>query len=102
MEQRLEKKDIHLIIACLIITVTCLAVGIPFFYQAFPEASIDFEITRDQARDQAAAFLSERGLDISDYRHSAVFQYDGNAKTFLERELGLEGATQIIGNPVRL
>ena len=102
MEQRLDKKDIYLIVTCLVITVVCLAVGIPFFYQAFPEASIDFKITRDQARDQAAAFLAESGLDTGDYRHSAVFQYDGNAKTFLERELGLEGANQVIGHPVRL
>jgi len=102
VEQELEKRDIQLIIACLIITAVCLVVGIHYFYQAFPEASIDFRITRDQARNQARAFLAARGLDVEGYQHSAVFRYDGRAKTFLERELGLEGANQVIGDPVRL
>ena len=102
MEQRFEKKDIHFLIACALITVVCLAVGIHFFYRAFPEATIDFQVTRNQARDQAVSFLQERGLEVDAYRHSAIFRYDDRAKTFLERELGLEGATAIIGYPVRL
>ena len=51
---------------------------------------------------QAADFLASRGFDLAAYRHSAIFRYDNQTKTFLERELGLEGATQVIGNPVQL
>ncbi|MBI2505279.1 MAG: CPBP family intramembrane metalloprotease [Candidatus Latescibacteria bacterium] len=102
MEERLDRKDRHLLLACLAVTALSLAVGIPYFYRAFPEASIDFAITRDQARDQAESFLEARGLPIAEYHHSAAFQYDSQAKTFLERELGLEGATALIGRPVRL
>jgi membrane protease YdiL (CAAX protease family) len=102
MEQRLEKKDLWFIGVCLLITALCLGVGVHYFYRAFPEASIDFKITRDQARDQALSFLRAQGLDLGAYRHSAVFRFDDQAKTFLERELGLEGATALIGRPVRL
>ena len=42
MEAQLEKKDLGFIGVCLLITVVSLAIGIPYFYQAFPEASIDF------------------------------------------------------------
>ena len=102
MERNFVKRDVLLIFACGLIAALSLAVGGHYFYRAFPEASIDFKITRDQARDQARSFLQERGLDLEGYRHSAIFSYDSVAKTFLERELGLEGASALIGDPVRL
>ncbi|MCC7262892.1 MAG: CPBP family intramembrane metalloprotease [Candidatus Latescibacteria bacterium] len=102
MEERLSQSDRRLLLGCLLVTVLSLAIGIPNFYRAFPEASIDFAITREQAGDQARTFLEERGLPLAGYRHSAAFRYDSEAKTFLERELGLEGATALIGRPVRL
>lgn len=102
MEQRLEGHDIRLILICAALTVVSLLVGTHFFYDAFPEATIDFQITRDEARVRGTSFLQHRGLDPSSYRHAAVFQFDDQAKTFLERERGIEGASDIIGNPVRL
>ncbi|MFT5087581.1 MAG: membrane protease YdiL (CAAX protease family) [Candidatus Latescibacterota bacterium] len=102
METRLEKKDIVFIVACIAVATLSLIVGVHYFYRAFPEASIDFHVTREEARTSAESFLRARGFDVSDYRHSAIFAHDDRAKTFLERELGLEGATRAIGNPVRL
>ena len=102
MERNFVKRDLLLILACGLIAALSLVVGGHYFYRAFPEASIDFKITRDQARDRAHGFLQERGLDLEGYRHSAIFSYDSAAKTFLERELGLEGANALIGDPVRL
>ena len=102
METRLTRKDLVFIGGCLLVAVVSLAVGVHYFYRAFPEASIDFRVTRDEAAVQAADFLAARGFDLSGYRHSAIFRYDGQTKTFLERELGLEGATQVIGDPVQL
>ncbi len=102
MERYFQKKDLLLVLACGLVAALSLAVGSHYFYRAFPEASIDFKITREQARDQALGFLQERGLDMEGFRHSAIFSYDSAAKTFLERELGLEGASGLIGDPVRL
>ena len=102
METRLTRKDLAFIGGCLLVAAVSLAVGIHYFYRAFPEASIDFRVTRDEAKVQAADFLAARGFDLADYRHSAIFLYDDQTKTFLERELGLEGATQVIGDPVQL
>jgi hypothetical protein len=102
MEERLDRRDYRLLLGCLVVAALSLAVGIPNFYRAFPEASINFAITREEARDQALAFLANRGLPTDNYHHSAAFKYDAQAKTFLERELGLEGATALIGHPVRL
>ena len=102
MEAKLESKDLGFIGVCLLIAVVSLVIGVHYFYRAFPEASIDFSITRDQAETQAATFLATRNFDLQVYRHSAIFRYDDQTKTFLERELGLEGATEKIGQPVQL
>ena len=102
METKLTRKDFAFIGGCVLVAAVSLAVGVHYFYRAFPEASIDFRVTRDEAKMQAADFLAARGFDLADYRHSAIFRYDNQTKTFLERELGLEGATQVIGDPVQL
>jgi len=102
MEQRLEGRDIRLILVCAALTLASLLVGTHYFYDAFPEATIDFRITRDEARVHAAFFLEHRGFELAEYRHAAVFEFDDQAKTFLERERGIEGASDIIGKPVRL
>ncbi len=102
METKLTRKDLAFIGGCVLLAAVSLAVGVHYFYRAFPEASIDFRVTRDEAKEQAADFLAARGFDLAAYRHSAIFRYDNQTKTFLERELGLEGATQVIGNPVQL
>ena len=102
MEIKLTRKDLAFIGGCVLVAAVSLAVGVHYFYRAFPEASIDFRVTRDEAQAQAADFLASRGFDLAAYRHSAIFRYDNQTKTFLERELGLEGATQVIGDPVQL
>ena len=102
METKLTRKDFAFIGGCVLVAAVSLAVGVHYFYRAFPEASIDFRVTRDEAKEQAADFLAARGFDLAAYRHSAIFRYDNQTKTFLERELGLEGATQVIGDPVQL
>ena len=102
MEDKLERRDIGFIGICLLVTVVCLIIGVHYVYRACPQASIDFRVTRDQAQTQATDFLATRGFDLSQYRHSAIFRHDDQTKTFLERQLGLEGATQTMGNPVQL
>ena len=102
METKLTRKDFAFIGGCVLVAAVSLAVGVHYFYRAFPEASIDFRVTRDEAKVQAADFLASRGFDLANYRHSAIFRYDNQTKTFLERELGLEGATRVIGDPVQL
>ena len=76
MEHKLERKDIRLIAICAVIAAISLLVGSHYFYQAFPEATIDFRITRDEARVHAASFLEHRGFELAEYRHAAVFEFD--------------------------
>ncbi|MFA6109773.1 MAG: CPBP family intramembrane glutamic endopeptidase [Candidatus Latescibacterota bacterium] len=102
VEQRFDSSDYRLIAVCLVLIAVSLVVGVPLFYDAFPEAAIDFRITREEARQRAEAFLAGQGLQVAGFRHSAVFTYDDQARIFLERELGLEQARRLIGGQVRL
>ena len=89
MDTKLQSKDYTQILACFIVAIICLVFIISFFYQAFPEASIDFKVNRNQSHVVAKNFLQEIDVDVEDYSHSAIFSYQQDAKTFLEKELGV-------------
>lgn len=72
------------------------------FFQAFPEASVNFKITRSDALHRASAFLSGVGLDASGYRTAVEFDVDEHAKVYLERELGLKQANQIMSKDLNI
>src|SRR5215472_304701 len=100
--ERLQKADYRFIGVCLALLAASTWFSARYFYLAFPEASIDFRTGRAEAGSLAERFLKGRGYDTSGYRHAASFTYDDDAKTFLEREAGLERANQIMGGRVRL
>ncbi|MBU1984122.1 CPBP family intramembrane metalloprotease, partial [bacterium] len=102
-ELRLTRNDRWFIVVCLILLAVGVLISTRYFQRAFPEASIDFRLNRPQSQRVAERFLDS--LDLappSTYRHSSRFGYDGLAKTYLEKELGVEGARPYLGSPVRL
>jgi len=116
--EKLTSKDFRLIGACVLVALVSFWVTTRFFFQVFPEASIQFKVNRDSSLPIAEDFLnalrqarngantdasrSAASAVLSDYHHAAIFDYDENAKTYLERELGLEKANRIMGQEVRL
>jgi len=87
---------------CLCISILSVLIISRYFYQAFPEASIEFQVTGKESRLIADKVLQAQNLHLEGYHHSAIFDYDDNAKTFLEKELGAEQANRIMGSRVRL
>lgn len=85
---------------CLVVIAVGTAIGVSLFSRAFPEASIDFRVTREEARAIAARELSTRGFDVAGRRALGVFDHDDLAKVFLERELGLAKAVPLLGREV--
>ena len=71
-----------------------------YFFQAFPEASIDFKVTQQEALKRATAFLDGIGENVDGYKSTVVFSQDDDAKTYLERELGLKLANQLMSGEV--
>lgn len=100
--EKLDRKDLRLIVLCAVVSAVSLAVGIKYYFRAFPEASIEFRLTKESSTPLAESFLSRMGLDPSGYRHAAVFGFDEEAKTFLEREVGVSESNNLLDTTVRL
>lgn len=102
MKERLGSSDYRFIAICLALLAGTVWFSTGNFYRAFPEASIDFRVSREDALQTASRFLSEQRFNLAGYRQAARFDFDEESKTFLEREVGLETANQIMGTRVRL
>lgn len=99
---RLDRRDARLILIAVVIAAASLWVALRYFHLAFPEASIDFRVTDAQAAGIARAFLAGRGLHTAGWRHASRFNYDDDAKVFLERELGLARTAGVLRTRVHL
>jgi membrane protease YdiL (CAAX protease family) len=109
-----NRKDYRLILICVAVAITSLWIATRFFNRVFPEASIEFKVNRESSLPIALGFLdrlnpSSASLrtassipNLQNYRHAAIFDYDDTAKTFLERQFGLERANQLMGSEIRL
>ena len=73
-----------------------------YFFRAFPEASVDFRVTRPEALKVAQTFVTGLGESVSGYRSAIVFSVDDDAKTYLERELGLQQANQLMSSQLHV
>jgi hypothetical protein len=102
MKERLKAADYRFIAICLALLAASIWFAAGNFYRAFPEASIDFRVTRADAQPRAQQFLERQGYNLGAYNVASSFSYDDDAKTFLEREAGLEKANQLMGTRVRL
>ena len=72
------------------------------FFEAFPEASVNFKVTRGEALDRARNFVESLGNTTSGYRAVIVFGVNDNAKTYLEREVGLKEANRLMASEVNV
>jgi len=83
------------IIIFLIVGLAGFVVFQLFYDEAFPEASVDLKITRDDAVEKSREFLTEMGFDLAGYSNVVVFKQSRKSIDFLERELGLAKANLI-------
>jgi membrane protease YdiL (CAAX protease family) len=102
-ELHFNRKDGIFVAICLIVLAAGIVIGLKYFQKAFPEATIDFRYGRSQTEQIALACLDSLHLmPPRDFRTAGAFGYDDNAKTYLEKELGVEGARTYLGHPIRL
>jgi membrane protease YdiL (CAAX protease family) len=73
-----------------------------YFFRAFPEASVNFQVSREQALKNAQNFLAETGEDASSCQSAIIFSVDDNAKTYLERKLGLQEANRLMSSELNI
>jgi len=73
-----------------------------YFFRAFPEAAVNFRVSRSEALQGAKSFLGGLGENVSGYRSSIVFSVDEESKTYLEREIGLQQTNQMLASELNL
>ena len=73
-----------------------------YYFRAFPEASVNFKVSRGEALSRAKQFLSTVGEDAGGYQSAIVFDVDDDAKTYLERETGLEQANRLMSRELNI
>ncbi len=73
-----------------------------YFFQAFPEASVDFKVPRAEAQARAKQFVVGMGENLQGYQSAITFEVDDGAKTYLERELGLTQANQLMSTELNI
>lgn len=94
MTEKLNTNDYRLIAICILVSMGSLFIVQNYFRAAFPDASIEFKITKQESRQKAEQFLRNRGWDVSGHKHAAKFDHiDG--KTFLEKQLDAREAGKI-------
>ena len=95
MREKFNPKDIKFVIAYLLIGAASIYFSLSYFRQAFPQASINLKISKEEGRKQAEQFLANRGWDIADHIHGSRFEYHYWDKTILERHFDAETAGRI-------
>ena len=73
-----------------------------YFFQAFPEASVNFQVSREEALARARKFVTATGENLSGYKSSIIFDVDEDAKVYLERQLGLREANRLVSSELNI
>ena len=94
-----EKRALLLWVAAGIIG---LVFAYKYFFQAFPEASVNFQVSREEALSRARRFVTGLGENLAGYKSSIIFDVDEDAKVYLERQLGLSEANRLMSSQMNI
>jgi hypothetical protein len=100
--ERFDRKDLRFVVICVAVMAAGAAITLALFRRAFPEASIEFRVNRQEARAVAEKFLRSRGRDVGPRRFAGRFGVEDEPKVYLERELGLEAAGRYYGRDAKV
>ena len=101
--RRLTAGDARVLLLWVLVAVVGASVAYRYFFRAFPEAAVDFKVTRGAALAQARDFAraqgaTAQGATLEGYQSTIVFNVDDEEKTYLEREVGLEQANRLMSS----
>ncbi len=96
----LTRKDLLLIGVVLLVSAISIFYIFANYTAAFPQASLNLKLTKDQITAKAEQFLKAHGLSPSGYRNLTLFDPDDDARIYLEREVGLERANRMMQGDV--
>src|SRR5579863_139647 len=94
--ERLDRNDAKVLLLWILAGILGVCVAYTYFFRAFPEASVEFKVPRADALAIGKQFASAQGAQLGAYDSSIVFDVDDTAKTYLEREVGLQQANRMM------
>jgi hypothetical protein len=100
--EKFDRKDLRFVVICVAVMAAGAAITLALFRRAFPEASIEFRVNREEARAVAEKVLRSRGRDLASHRFAGRFGVEEEPKVYLERELGLETAGRYYGKDAKV
>lgn len=92
----MTRRDTVWILSFLISGALGLACYVQFFDRAFPVASLNFRVDREQAYQAAEAYIHRLGYDLTEYESAQIFSHASLPQIFLERTLGLAEANRLV------
>ena len=103
--ERFDRKDGVFVAVCLIVLAVSAWIAVRHWFDAFPEASIDFKVSREQSETVASAYLRDHGFlprgTALPGHHAASFVHDDRQRIFLERSFGLQATNALLSGRVR-
>ncbi len=99
---RLTGSDKRALLFWMVLGIIGALFAYKYFFRAFPEASVNFQVSREEALTRAQKFVSGLGEDVSGYQSAIVFNVDDNAKVYLERQLGLQQANRLMSSELNI
>ncbi|MGB7283790.1 MAG: type II CAAX endopeptidase family protein [Candidatus Acidiferrum sp.] len=101
-EDRLTGSDKRTLLLWVLLGIVGAIFAHKYFFRAFPEASVDFKVSRSEALARARTFVGALGENINGYQSAIAFDVDDNAKTYLEREVGLQQANHLMSSELNI
>jgi membrane protease YdiL (CAAX protease family) len=102
MPIKLRTGDYKIIGLAVLVAAASLAASIKYFSRAFPEATLDLRVDRAGSARIAQSFLEARGAHLEGYRQVGIFEYNDEAKLYLERTRGLVRMDELTRGPIHL
>jgi len=96
----LSRGDVRVLLLWLLAALLGASLAYRYFFRAFPEAAVDFKVSRGAALERARTFAATQGLSLQGYQSAVVFDVSDNTKTYLEREVGLAQANRLMSSEV--
>ena len=99
---RLSGSDKRVLLLWVVAGILGMLFAYKYFFRAFPEASVNFQVSREEALERSKKFVAGLGESISGYQSTIVFDVDDNAKVYLERQLGLQQANRLMSSELNI
>ncbi len=99
---RLTAANKRVLVLWVIAAIAGAVFAYKFYFRAFPEASVNFQVSREEVLTRAKQFVSGLGEDLNGYQSAIVFSVDDDSKTYLERNVGLEEANKLMSSQLNI